>query len=291
MAAIIEPQRGAPASGPGMSYMLGSKIFNAPLMMPLTAAQRLKSAIDARQFDVPGGQVSITGPQASKFVGSAAGRSGYRVTDDGIAIVPVSGLLLDRGEWLGDYYGMATTYEGLAEQVRRIIKDSAIRAVILDIDSPGGMAVGCFDFAGAVMTELRKAKRVVAIAQNDACSAAYAIAASAHEVFTTGLGQTGSIGVISMHQSYARALDAAGIDTTIVFAGDNKPLGNPYQALAHNARAEMAAQIDKIYGVFVAHVAKARGLDEAAIRAMEARVYSGADAVRAGLVDLSLIHI
>jgi len=285
MAAIIEPQRAAHSGTPGLSYLLGTKVFNAPLMMPLAAAQRLKAGIDARLFDAPGGQVTINGPTASKFVGTNAGRSGYRVTDDGIAVVPVSGLLLDRGEWLGDMWGMATTYEGLAEQVRRITKDNAIKAVVLDIDSPGGMAVGCFDFAGAVMADLRKAKRVYAIAQNDACSAAYAIAASAHEVFTTGLGATGSIGVISMHQSYARALDAAGIDTTIVFAGENKPLGNPYQALAHTARAEMAAQIDKIYGVFVTHVAKARGLDEKDVRAMEARVYTGADAMRAGLVD------
>jgi signal peptide peptidase SppA len=284
MAHIIEPAAAMRTGGPGLSYQLGSKIYGQPLLMLPMAAQRLDQAIQARAFDQVGAQVQV-GPQVSRFVGTPAGRAEYRVTDDGIAIVPVAGMLFDRGEWLGTIGGFATTYEGLAEQIRRLIKDQTIREVILDIDSPGGMAAGLFDLVGDSFARLRKAKRVTAIAQNDACSGAYAIAAACHEIYVTQLGRAGSIGVISMHQSYARQLDSSGIDTTIVYAGDHKPNGNPYQPLSHLARGEMTANVDEIQALFVRHVARSRSIGEDAVRALQARVLNGQAAVTAGLAD------
>lgn len=279
MADIIAPERHGRAGGPGLSYLLGSKIKNQPLAMEVSAAQQLDAAIKEKAFDA-----QISGPWASKFIGTKDHRSNYRVTEDGIAIIPVSGTLFDRGEWLGDYYGWMTSYEGLAEQFRRVAKDDSIKSVILDIDSPGGMAAGLFDLVN-VLGDLKKHKRVYAIAANMAASAAYAIGCAAHELYVSRLGIAGSIGVISMHSSFARMLDQAGVDTTIIFAGDHKANGNPYQALTHAARAEMASAIDQIYDDFVRHVAHHRPIEEAAVRATQARVYTGQKAVEAKLAD------
>ncbi len=279
MADIIAPERGGRAGGPGLSYWLGSKIKNQPLAMEAGAAQMLSEAIKEKAFDS-----QISGPWASKFIGTKDQRSQYRVTEDGIAIVPVQGTLFDRGEWLGDFYGWMTSYEGLAEQFRRIAKDDAIKSVILDIDSPGGMAAGMLDLV-AELGDLKKKKKVYAVAANMAASAAYAIGCTAHELFVSRQGMAGSIGVIAMHTSFARMLDQAGVDTTIIFAGDHKADGNAYQALTHGARSEMAASIDQIYADFVRHVAKHRPIEEAAVRATQARVYSGQKAVEAKLAD------
>lgn len=279
MADIIAPERLGRSGGPGLSYWLGSKIKNQPLAMEAGAAQMLADAIKEKAFDA-----QISGPWASKFIGTKDQRSQYRVTEDGIAIVPVQGTLFDRGEWLGDYYGWMTSYEGLAEQFRRLAKDDAIKSVILDIDSPGGMAAGMLDLV-AEMGDLKKKKKVYAVAANMAASAAYAIGCTAHELYVSRQGMAGSIGVIAMHTSFARMLDEAGVDTTIIFAGDHKADGNPYQALTHGARAEMASSIDQIYADFVRHVAKHRPIDEAAVRATQARVYSGQKAVEAKLAD------
>lgn len=283
MAQIIAAERVNRAAGPGLSYWLGSKFLNAPLAMESQAAARLQGALRDKAFD---GQVTIglASPLASKFVGQPAGKSGYRVTDDGIALVPISGMLLDRGEWLGDMGGWFTSYEGLAEQCRRIGKDEAISHVVLDIDSPGGMAAGVFEAAAAI-ADLRKKKRVTAIAANAAYSAAYALACVADELFVTSTGGVGSVGVIRVHMSYADMLGQMGVEPTIIHAGAHKPNGNPYQPLSHNARAEAAAECDLIYDLFVAHVARERDIKPESVRATEARCYLGDTGVAARLAD------
>ncbi len=281
MADIITPDRAQRGGGPGMSYWLGTKVVNQPLAMEAGLAARLQAAIKERAFDADLSQLAIG---ASRYAGQKAGQSGYRVTDDGIAIVPIHGVLIDRGEWLGDRDGWATSYEGIAEQCRRITKDDAIKAVILDIDSGGGMCAGLFDCAEQLIA-LRASKKVVAVAANMAASAAYALGCTADEFYVTRLGMAGSIGVITLHMSYADMMSQMGVEPTIIHSGAHKPNGNPYQALSHFARSEMAASCDQIYEDFVAHVARERGLDPAVIRATEARCYTGDRAVAAKLVD------
>mgnify|MGYP001065828557 CR=1 FL=1 len=278
MADILAPERPLRCGGPGLSYWLGTKLFNQPLAMRLDAARWMESQIRARAFDAT---VDIG---ASKFIGTRDQRSRYRVTDDGIALVPVQGMLIDRGEWLGDFNGLATSYEGLAEQFRRLANDEAIKAVVLDIDSPGGMVAGLFDLT-AELGKLKRAKKVYAIAANMAYSAAYAIGCAAHELYLTRLGGVGSIGVIAIHLSFAGMLERQGVEPTILYAGSHKPDGNPYQALSHGARAQWSAEIDQAYDAFVRHVAKTRPLTEDEVRATEARTYSGAKAVEAKLAD------
>jgi signal peptide peptidase SppA len=279
MADMIEPERSARPGGPGLSYWLGTKFANQPLAMQLSAARWLESQIRERAFD---SQIDLG---ASKFIGTRDHRSGYRVTDEGIAIVPVQGILVDRGDWLGDMGGWATSYEGLAEQFRRLGKDEAIKSVILDIDSAGGMVAGMLDVAAGELSDLKKKKRVYGIAANMAFSAAYAIGCVAHELFVTRSGGAGSIGVIAMHMNYGGMLEKSGVEPTILYAGSHKPDGNPYQPLSHAARAEWSREIDESYGLFVRHVAKHRGLDEQAVRDTEARTYMGERAVSAKLAD------
>lgn len=283
MANITHPERHGRTGGPGLSYLIGSKVLGVPLYMSATAGNLLRDALEKGQFDASL-SLAIGGTGASKFTGTLDARSRFRVTDDGIAIVSVAGVLIDRGAFLGDVWGMMTSYEGLIEQFVRLSGDAAVKAVIIEIDSPGGMVAGVLDCCAA-LTELKKKKKVYAIAANMADSAAYAIGCVANELYVTMTGECGSIGVIAYHQSYQRALDASGIDTTIVAAGDHKADGNPFQQLGHGARAEMAAEVDAAYALFVDHVVKNRPLDASAVRATQARVFRGEQAVRAKLAD------
>ena len=280
MAQIIQPERAQRSAGPGLSYWLGSKFFQQPLLMEQSAATSLLAAIREKAFD-PAMSVQ---PLASKYAGTRAGQNGYRVTDDGIAIVPVSGFLVDRGEWLGDLNGFMTSYEGLAEQCRRLGKDESIKAVLLDVDSGGGMAAGMLDAAAAVAT-LRSKKRVFALAANFAASAAYGLACTADELFLTRTGGVGSIGTIITHTSYQRMLDEMGVDVTLIQSGRHKTDGNPYQQLSHGARVEFAAMGEQINDQFVGHVARERDITDDAVRALEARMFWGDKALGAKLAD------
>lgn len=279
MAAIITSESAQGASGPGLSYALGAKLCNVPLYMAEKDGRLLESALRNREFDKPNG-----GAFGSKFIGSFDGRSRFRVTDDGIALVAVHGILIDRGAWLGDLYGIATSYEGLTEQFQRLAKDTAIKAVVLDIDSPGGMVAGCYDLC-AELDKLKKKKPVTAVAANAAYSAAYALACCADEVYITRTGGAGNIGVIQIHQSVGRMLDQMGIDTTIICEPSDKANGYPFQPLSHGAKAELSAEVSSAYQMFVAHVAKHRGMSEDAVRGLKARSFYGKDAVEAGIAD------
>lgn len=280
MANIVSSERQARGAGPGLSYWLGTKVLSQALAIEPMLYARLQMAVKEGVFDPA---ISL-GPIASKFVGQRAGESGYRVTDDGIAIVPVSGLLIDRGAYLGDVGGWLTTYEGIVEQCRRIRKDTAIHSVLLDIDSGGGMVAGMLEVAEA-LADLRKSKRLYGIANNMAASAAYAIGCVPDELYVTSQGLVGSIGIITTHMSYADMLAQAGIEATIIHAGARKADGNPYQPLSHIARADRSAEIDFAYDAFASHVARERDISADAVKATEARSYVGTKAVAAKLAD------
>lgn len=251
---------------------------NQPLAMRAADAHLMS---DANVFDV---WAQGLNPAASKFIGSRDVASRWQVTSDGIALVPISGVLLDRGYWLGDLGGVATSYEGLAEQFRRLANDRAIKAVVLDIDSVGGPVAGLWDLC-AELGKLKMAKKVYAVAANRAISAAYAVGCMADQFYVSRSGTAGSIGVIAIHHSHARALEGAGIDTTIIASGEHKADGNPFTQLSDGARAEICKKVEDSYAQFVAHVASHRRISERAVRDLESRCFSGEEAVRAGLAD------
>ncbi len=278
---VISPERAARGAGAGLSWWLASKLLSGPVAMEAGQVAHLAHALSERVFD---SALQIGGLGASRFVGKPAAGAGYDVTEDGVAIVRVAGLLLDRGSWLGDLYGMATTYEGLSEQLRRIAKDDGIKEILLDIDSNGGMVAGLLDLC-ADLSKAGGKRKVYAIAQNVAASAAYAIACCADEVFVTRHGGAGSIGTVTSHTSFARALEEAGVDTTLITEGAHKGDRHPAFPLSHGARAEMMAEAAQANANFVALVAKERGVSEEHVRDLQARMFWGDKAVAAKLAD------
>lgn len=232
-------------------------------------------------------------PQSSRFVGSAddvdpltgqRSKLAYRRTENGVAIIPVLGTLINRGAWLGSNSG-ETSYEGLKFQIAKAVEDPRTTAIVLDIESPGGEAVGTFEVARAVR-EANARKPVVAVVNGMAASAAYAIASGAGRIVTTETAISGSIGVVLLHADISRRLDSQGVTPTLIFAGAHKVDGNPFEPLPDAVRADMQAEVNRFYDLFVATVAAGRaGMSPEAIRNTEARVFIGADAVAAGLAD------
>ncbi len=219
----------------------------------------------------------------SVFAGRYDHRSRLSVTDDGIAIIGVRGLLVNRGGWLGQIWGM-TSYEGLAEQVRRCADDDGIRQIVFDIDSGGGMAAGLWDLMPAI-ARAREIKPVTAIANAFACSAAYAIGAAAGEFYVNRSSTSGSIGVVRQHVDASGAMAKWGYRVTMFKAGAYKTAGSSSEPLTPEIADYIQAGIDDAYVQFVDHVAMNRKMDPAAVRNTEARVYGASDAVALGLAD------
>jgi len=205
------------------------------------------------------------------------------VAGGGIAVLPIYGTLVRRTVGLEAASGL-TSYQDIAAQIDTAIADPAVAAIVLDIDSPGGESGGVFDLADRVRVAAQ-VKPVWALANDMAYSAAYAIGSAASRFFVTRTGGVGSIGVIAMHadQSVRDAQD--GVRYTTVFAGARKNDLNPHEPISDEAHAFLKSEVDRIYGLFVDTVASHRGLSSEAVRATEAGVFFGNDAVAAGLAD------
>lgn len=209
----------------------------------------------------------------------------YIVTD-GVAVIPVSGIMLKRGtgdELWDDLFGIAAV-ENLAATFRMAMADPAVRAVLLQIDSPGGEVFGIFDLADAVYAA-RGTKPIVAVADELACSAAYLLASAADRIVVPRMGVVGSVGVIAVRLD-ATAYDAqAGLRYSVITAGARKADGNPHVPTSDAELERMREDVAVIGELFVDAVARNRGRDAAAVAGLEADTFRGDEAVAAGLAD------
>ncbi len=206
---------------------------------------------------------------------------------DGVAIIPVEGTLVQR--WGLDPWSGVTGYDGIMMKALAAAEDENIRAIWLDIDSGGGDVAGlkaCTDILRALSQREGGPKPIFAMCNEFAYSAAYAIAVCADKVFVPEFGGVGSVGTITIHTSYKRALEEVGIDVTILRAGVEKARANPYELLPEHTRAHIQRQIEIIRAWFVSHVSACMpAVSQKTIRETEALDYMGEDARAIGLVS------
>lgn len=214
---------------------------------------------------------------------------------EGVLTLPVVGGLVHRGDAFDAACGLQS-YTNLENTLTRAVHDGwsvrdgdtvrqhEVRGILLDMDSPGGEAAGCFEFCDRV-AELKDRVPIVALANASCCSGAYAIAAACSRVYATPSAHVGSIGVIVMHTDLSGALAKKGMRVTFITAGTQKAAGNSFEPLPEDVRAEIQASIDAMHSTFIDHVARHRPMSAEAIRATEARVYGADEALKLGLVD------
>ena len=212
-------------------------------------------------------------------------RPDTRQPGQGVAVVPLRGVITPHAGSLEEMSG-ATSVEGFMQNLRAAVNDPNVARIILDVDSNGGQ-VALVPEAAAEIRQLRRQKPITAVANTYANSAAYYLASQATEMVVSPSGKVGSIGVLVEHVDMSEALAAEGVKPTLVYAGEFKVEGNPYGPLTDDARAEMQASVDAYYRMFVADVAKGRGVTEATVRNDfgKGRVLRAPDALAAGMVD------
>jgi signal peptide peptidase SppA len=206
-------------------------------------------------------------------------------TRDGVAIITGTGELVNRGAWVGANSGV-TSYEGLKFQLGRAGRDPRTKAILLDVESPGGEAVGMAELSSFVRAVAAE-KPVYAVVNGMAASAGYGMIAGATRIFNTPSGLAGSIGCVLLHMDMSKALEQKGLSPTLIFAGDHKVDGNPTEPLTDSVKAELQGEVDTFYQQFLGTVAAGRGrrLSEKKARDTQARTYIGQQAVDAGLAD------
>lgn len=205
----------------------------------------------------------------------------------GVGVIPIRGTLKQHpASSFFDFLFGGSSYEGIAEQLRAFLADSAVRAIVLDIDSPGGSTYGMSELANEIM-DARGSKPIVAVANSMACSAAYGIGAACDALYLTPGGVVGSVGVFMVHADISKALEAEGVDITLISAGRFKTRGNEYQPLEAEDVAHFQAIVNETYSQFVKDIARGRGVTPDAVRKGfgEGDVVTAANAKKLGMVD------
>lgn len=264
---------------------LATRLFNTPLMISPAKAEIILAALAGRlgiaglrlpdgrmrAFDSDGAVMTIDGLPDDDG-------PGYEVIG-GVAIIEVAGVLVQRQMGLRPLSGMT-----IHQNFCMALEDEAVKAIALDIDSPGGDVAGYFDLADEIYLA-RGRKPIWAILDESATSAAYALAAACDRVIIPRTGYCGSIGVIVLHVDMARALDGAEITVSIVQYGARKADGQPVIPLSDPARAALQADVDTVGELFVNSIACYRGIPAARVRDTEAAIFLGGAGRAPGLVD------
>ncbi|WP_241331194.1 S49 family peptidase [Burkholderia cenocepacia] len=209
---------------------------------------------------------------------------GYDMIEDtGVALISVQGTLVQKLGSLRPWSGM-TGYDGLRQAILRAHADPKVKAIVFNVDSPGGEVAGCFDLVDTIYAH-RGNKPMWSILTESAYSAGYAIASAADRVIVPRTGGVGSIGVIVMHVDWSKALTNAGMAVTFITYGERKADFHPEIPLSKEAYQAAQADINTMGELFVSTVARNRGLSADVVRKTEAACYMGDAGVSIGLAD------
>ena len=202
-----------------------------------------------------------------------------------IAVMGLYGPIMQRAG-LMDMCTGGTSTQGFTQSLRAAMADDSVSQILVDIDSPGGSVAGVAELAAELRTA-RNTKPIVAVANSMAASAAYWLGSSCSELYCTPGGQVGSIGVITAHDDISKAMEEAGIKTTLITAGKFKAEGNPYGPMDEDALRNTQSMIDSYYADFTGDVSKGRkvGIDAVRDDMGQGRMLRGVDAQKAGMVD------
>lgn len=267
---------------------VAQRIFNTPLLID---PRKLEAIVEGLRDRFRGVSIEIPDSAKAQPMAFDPAWDAYDWSSDltiqkGVAILPIDATLVHKGRWVGAYSGLQS-YDGISQQLS-IIRSKAdageIHTLLLNLHSHGGEVAGCFDLVDELYA-LRDQVRTVALVADAACSAAYAIASAAEEIVITQAGYCGSIGVVYTHFDYSQMAEQMGVAITHIYAGKDKILGSPYRPLSESDRKKLQEEVDGLYEIFVAKVARNRGLDPQAVRDTEANVFYAEQAVELGLAD------
>lgn len=262
---------------------LAQRLFNVPLAVHPAKAEVVIAALSEKLGISHIQRAAMMEDDDYEFSSPARKQqAGYEIVG-GIAIIQIEGTLVQKLGSLRPYSGM-TGYDGIRQNLYAAINDPDVKAIMLDICSPGGEVAGCFDLVDAIY-EIRGKKPIWAILNEYAYSAGYAIASAADYITVPRTGGVGSIGVITMHIDMSKAIDAAGLKVTFINFGERKTDGASELELAPEALARFQSDINQMGELFVNTVARNRNLDAEKVKKTEAATFLGQNGVDLGLAD------
>ena len=205
--------------------------------------------------------------------GLARGAGGPSLFAPRVAIVALEGIIVDVDE--------------VVRELKSHRDNPGVRAVVLRINSPGGVVAPTQELHDAVLRLRQAGKPVVASLGAVAASGGYYVAVACDQVYANPGTLTGSIGVVMQLANFEQLMKKVGVDYVVVKAGQFKDLGNVSRSMTADERRVMQALLDDVHAQFIGAVATGRKLPrEEVLRFADGRIFSGAQARELKMVDV-----
>ena len=204
-----------------------------------------------------------------------------------VALVAAAPFAFDGGEHVARLWvnGLIEDDPARDRIIADLRDDDAVKAVVLRLDSAGGTAVGG-EALYLSLRSLAEKKPVVAVLGTTATSAAYMASLAADRVLAREASLTGSIGVLFQTAEFSALLEEIGVRAEAIRSGPLKAKPTPYEQLDNPTRQAVRSVVTDIYESFLGLLMERRSLDrETALSLADGRVFTGRQAVQAGLVD------
>ncbi len=205
-------------------------------------------------------------------LGSPGPGGGGAIFGERVAIVALEGLIVD--------------VDDLVRELKGHRDNPTVRAVVIRINSPGGVVAPTQELHAALKRVRAAGKPVVASLGAVAASGGYYVAVAADRIYADPGTLTGSIGVIMQMANVHELLKKVGVDYVVVKAGEYKDIGSFARPMLPDERRVLQALLDDVHGQFIAAVAAGRKLDRAEVlQFADGRIVSGSQAKALRMVD------
>ncbi|MCH7951782.1 signal peptide peptidase SppA [Patescibacteria group bacterium] len=206
---------------------------------------------------------------------------------DKIGILRLEGLIVSSGPGTPIPTGQGLiTANQVKRWMREIARDGNLKALVIEINSPGGSPVASDEIYKAITTLRRTGRSVVVVMEDMGTSGAYFIASAADTIIANPATLTGSIGVLAEITNAQELLAKLGIDIEIYKSGKYKDLSSFARGRTEEEKAIIQEYVDTAFDLFITRVAEGRGMEKERVRALaEGQIYSGKKAKELGLID------
>jgi protease-4 len=219
---------------------------------------------------------------AKKLSETVIGGSGT----DKILLIPLKGVITGQSS-KKLFQETPSIVDSVKQQLKQARNDNDVKAVILEINSPGG-GITASDIIYKKVLEFKEEtnKKVIVCMQDVAASGAYYISAAADRIIAHPTTITGSIGVIMPLVNIASLVEKYGIEDNSITSGDMKSIGSPLKKMSDEERKVLHDIVDEMYTRFVNIIAIGRNMEVEDVRKLsDGRIYTGKQALDNGLVD------
>jgi protease-4 len=197
-----------------------------------------------------------------------------------IVVIPLKGPISSSAD--SKFMSVASS-DAIVQEMKVAMEDSAVKGIILDINSGGGEVVASKRIADAVK---KAEKPVVALVGGVAASGAYWVASASDAIVADPLSATGSIGVLASYLDFEDLMEDYGVNYNRLVSGKYKDVGSPFRELKKDEEKMLQTKLDKIHDYFISAVAENRNLSKSDVKAVADGFFMlGSEAKDAGLVD------